>query len=85
MRTHRAVNEGAQYEPHELISLSSDLPQLTKLRAELSQVTLKQQPGGQHVVNKAPDGMPSPNLADCAMMLFAPRPRRRRGFLTRQR
>jgi hypothetical protein len=85
MRTHRAVTEGAQYEPHELISLSSDLPDLTKLRAELSQVTARPTESGQQVVNKAPDGMASPNLADCAMMLFAPRPRRRRGFMTRQR
>lgn len=83
MRTHRAVREGARFSPDDMISLSSDLPELTKLVAELSQVTGKPNDAGRYVVNKTPDGMPSPNHADAVMMLLAPRPRRRRGFLTR--
>lgn len=83
MRTHRAVTEGAKFPADDLISLSSDLPELAKLRAELSQVTAAPNAAGRFVVDKSPDGVPSPNLADGVMMLFAPRPRKRRGFLTR--
>ena len=43
-----------------------------KLLTELSQPTYKQNDVGKIVINKKPDGMPSPNLADAVMMRFAP-------------
>lgn len=83
LRTHRAVQEGAQFDPDEMISLSSDLAELTALRAELSRPTWDTNGAGKVIVDKAPDGVPSPNLADAVMMCYAPKPRRRGGFLTR--
>lgn len=69
--THRAIHEpGYQYNPTMIISLSSKLPGLTKLCAELSQPTWGPNNVGQMVVDKAPDGTRSPNLADAVMILM---------------
>lgn len=69
--THEAVTEGKEFSVDELICLSPSLPHLEKLTAELSQPTYKKSARGKVIVNKAPDGTKSPNLADMAMMLFA--------------
>lgn len=69
--THEAVTEGKEFSVDELICLSPSLPHLEKLTAELSQPTYKKSARGKIIVNKAPDGTKSPNLADMAMMLFA--------------
>lgn len=69
--THEAVTEGKEFSVDELICLSTSLPHLEKLTAELSQPTYKKSARGKIIVNKAPDGTKSPNLADMAMMLFA--------------
>lgn len=69
--THEAVTEGKEFSVDELICLSPNLPHLEKLTAELSQPTYKKSARGKVIVNKAPDGTKSPNLADMAMMLFA--------------
>lgn len=69
--THEAVTEGKEFSVDELICLSPSLPHLEKLTAELSQPTYKKSARGKVIVNKAPDGAKSPNLADMAMMLFA--------------
>lgn len=88
LRTHRAVmavSRGAAFdlsEADELISLSSSLPHLSELRVELSRPTWTTSKTGLMTVDKAPDGVPSPNLADAVMMLFAPRPSTRRGFFS---
>ena len=75
--TFRARNEpGYQYDPTEIISLSSSLPLLTKLVGELSQPTWEKNTIGKMVVNKQPDDMRSPNLAD-AVMMVAGAPQRR--------
>lgn len=70
--TYRAITKGTPYNPDDIISLSSQLPNLTKLQAELSQPTYKLQMG-KILVNKQPDGARSPNLADSVMILFAAR------------
>lgn len=69
--THRAIHEpGYKYDPTMLISLSSKLPGLNKLCAELSQPTWGPNNVGKMVVDKAPDGTRSPNLADAVMILM---------------
>lgn len=72
--TFRAVVEGlTDYDPDEIISISPKLENLTKLIMELSQPTYTQSTIGRMVIDKKPDGVPSPNLADSVMMLYAPK------------
>lgn len=71
-KTYRAVNEGAVFEEHELISLSSTLPLLSKIKTELSQPTYAINTSGKVVINKQPEGTRSPNCADSIMILFNP-------------
>lgn len=80
-RTYRAVVEGEQFAPDDLISLSSDLPFLQRLVNELSQPTYDQNKAGKIIVDKKPDGSKSPNLADMVMMVYAPSAKRG-GFFT---
>lgn len=70
--THRAVAEGLEYDPDKIISISEDLPMLGKLIAELSQPTYSINGVGKVVIDKAPDGTKSPNLADSVMIVFEP-------------
>jgi phage terminase large subunit len=44
-----------------------------KLVAELTQVTYRQNEVGKLIIEKKPDGMKSPNLADTVMTHFAPK------------
>ena len=74
--TYRAVVEKLEYEKDELISLSSTLPDLTKLITELSQPTYSQNTVGKIIIDKTPAGGLSPNLADSVMMIFAPTKKR---------
>ena len=71
-RTHRWRTEGTRCHHDEVVSLDPRMPNLAKLTAELSQPTYGQNGVGKMLINKKPDGMPSPNLADGAMMRFAP-------------
>lgn len=75
-KTYRAIKEGAVYDPSELISLSSDLPHLDKLKAELSRPRVDYGDTGKVKVESKKDmqkrGIPSPNLADALVMCFAP-------------
>lgn len=73
-RTHRAVTEGILYDPDELISLPSDLPNLRQIEKELSQPTASRDPSMKLIVNKTPDGTRSPNLADSIVMAYHPVP-----------
>lgn len=74
----KAAREGKPIVPpviaahDDLISISSAMPLYRKLCSELSQATYEIDTLGKMVVNKAPDGVPSPNLADGTMMYFAP-------------
>lgn len=69
-KTYDAIMNGAYYPPEELISISSKCSQLEKVKTELAQPRKK--PGAaKMVVDKAPDDLPSPNLADSIMMVFS--------------
>lgn len=70
-KTHRWVVEGIDCHPDEIISISRRCPNHMKLVAELSQPTYKTNEVGKIVINKKPDGMPSPNRADATVIRFA--------------
>ncbi|TNF65415.1 TerL protein, partial [Streptococcus salivarius] len=73
LATYRAITTGELPDDMSLlISLSSKLPLLKRLMLELAQPTYIQDPTGKIVINKAPDGSKSPNLADAVMILFSP-------------
>jgi phage terminase large subunit len=72
-RTFRALNEpGFTWKASELISLSSDIPLIRKIQKELSQATFSTDPKMKLLIDKAPDGTMSPNLADSIVMAFWP-------------
>jgi hypothetical protein len=60
------------WEPDELISLPSNLPNLRKIEKELSQPTASQGARMKLIVDKTPEGTRSPNLADAIVMAFWP-------------
>lgn len=70
--THRAVTESRQVDPDDIISLDPDLDELPQLIQELSQPTYSINNVGKIVIDKAPDGAMSPNLADAVMIAYSP-------------
>lgn len=74
--TYRAVVEKLPYDPDLIISIPLNLPNRSKLEAELSQPTYSIDPSGKIIVDKAPDGMRSPNYADAVTIAYAPQERR---------
>lgn len=78
-QTFRAVRENIIVDPDEIISLSSSLPDLQKIKAELHQPIYRQSTTGKLLIEKTPDGMVSPNFADSIMILYSPS-LARRGF-----
>lgn len=77
-KTHRAVVDGAVFDPDELISISENLPadKRTRLVAQLSQPTYSINSVGKVVIDKQPDGTRSPNDADAVMIVFSPEERK---------
>lgn len=73
-KTHQMITEPYIYRHplDELISLPSDLPNLPKLKRELSQPTMKYDGAMRILVDKKPDGAKSPNLGDSIMMNYFP-------------
>lgn len=71
-KTYRAVKEGMDFDPDEIISISGKMKKKDKLVIELSQPTYAVNGVGKIVVDKKPDGTKSPNLADSAMIAYAP-------------
>jgi phage terminase large subunit len=71
-QTHRAINERLPVGFDDIISIDPDLPELLQLTMELSQPTYKLNNAGKIIVEKAPDGTRSPNLADAVMIAFNP-------------
>lgn len=78
-RTYRAV--GLQedgliwrdtYDPDELISIPSSLPNLDQIKVELSQATYSQSGQLKLLIDKKPDNAKSPNYADAIVMCYWP-------------
>lgn len=69
-RTYQAVEEGLEVQPDELISLSAGLALRSRLMIELTQPTYAITVTGKLQIDKTPDGMSSPNLADALMIRF---------------
>jgi phage terminase large subunit len=71
-KTFKAVTEGIIYPVDDLISLDSSMNLLHQLMKELAQSTSSPGSSLKTVVNKKPDGMKSPNLADAGIQMFFP-------------
>ena len=75
-KTWRAIEHGEQYPVDELISLSSSIPKLDYLKAELSRPFVDYDQNGRVKVESKKDmakrGIKSPNMADSLIMAFAP-------------
>jgi len=69
--THAAVMGEAGWDADNLISIRPGLPLLTKLTGELSQPTFSLTNAGKIIIDKAPDGTRSPNLADVVMIAYS--------------
>lgn len=76
-RTWRAVVNGEVFDPDELISIDSKLPELRELQKELSQPTMTKSSRLRQMVEKQPEGTKSPNRGDAVMQLFWPTRQRR--------
>jgi phage terminase large subunit len=70
--TYRAIVEKMPYLPEDLISIDPNCGELLPLLLELSQPTYSLNSIGKILVDKAPDGTRSPNLADAVMIAFQP-------------
>jgi phage terminase large subunit len=70
--TYRAVVEQMPYNPDDIISIDPALKELALLTMELSQPTYTINSVGKIVIDKAPDGTMSPNLADAVMICYQP-------------
>lgn len=68
--TFRAI-EGGEFDADSIISIPSKMACLQKVITELSQPTYDINLAGKVVINKAPEGAKSPNLADAIMIRFA--------------
>jgi phage terminase large subunit len=67
------ASKGEPYDASLIICIDPELPELSRLTSELSQPVWKWQPSGKRIVDKTPDEVLSPNLADAVMMVYAPR------------
>lgn len=66
------ASQGREYDAEMMISLPAGLANLAQLQDELSQPQQKQSGTGKVMVDKAPDGGRSPNLADAVCIAFMP-------------
>lgn len=64
------VVNGTPCDPSDILSISPDLPELTKTCGELSQPVWTWSKSGKMVIDKTPDDVASPNNGDTVMMLF---------------
>jgi hypothetical protein len=70
-KIHRKFRSGRHSRTaHELISIDPNLEELLPLTMELSQPTHSINTVGEIVIDKAPDGSRSPNLADAIMICY---------------
>lgn len=71
-KTYRWIVEGIRCDPSEIVSIAkAKVPLWSKAVTELSQATFKINEVGKIVINKTPQGMKSPNLADAIVQRFA--------------
>lgn len=70
-QTYRAVVLKMPFDPDEIISIPSSLPEYRNLIVELSQPQYRQNDVGKIIIVKTPEGTRSPNKADAVMMAFA--------------
>lgn len=61
------------FDASKIIVIRGDQPERTRLCMELSQPVRTWSKTGKMMIDKQPDGVASPNLADAVMMAFAPR------------
>jgi len=73
LKTYRAVTEKSDFNPDDLISISSEIKEINQLTVELSQPTFSTNSSGKVLIDKSPEGSKSPNLADSLMMCFVPK------------
>lgn len=73
-KTWKARTEGAVYPVEELISLDSRMALIEQLKKELAQPTRGQSGNLKTMIEKAPEGTRSPNLADSGIMMLFPIP-----------
>ena len=59
--------------PDDLICIASDFAERARLAVQLSQPTYSLNNAGKILIDKAPDNVSSPDLADAVTMCFAPR------------
>jgi len=71
-KTFKARTEGAVYPVDELISIDGNMPLLEQLKKELAQPTVGHSSRLKLLIEKKPDGMRSPNLADSGVLAFFP-------------
>ena len=64
---------GEAFDADKIISISANLPWLSELQAELTQVTYSRNNAGKVAINKKPNNARSPNLADALVMAFRPK------------
>ena len=66
------ASRGEPFDREAFISINPKIPELSRLIAELSQATVTQTASGKLQIDKVGDGERSPNLADAAVICFAP-------------
>ena len=71
-KTFKARTEGAVYPVEDLISIDSTMPLLEQLKKELAQPTTGHSSRLKLLIEKKPNGMKSPNLADSGVQAFFP-------------
>ena len=78
--TYFAITEKRPVDPEDIISISSNLKNLSSLLVELSQPTCRESSTGKILIDKIPQGARSPNLADAVMISFAAVPKKKRSI-----
>lgn len=69
--TYQAVVNGIDIDENKIISLSSNIKELNQLKLELEQPMYKANLAGKVIIDKKPDGIKSPNLADSVMIAYS--------------
>jgi hypothetical protein len=71
-QTYRAVIEGMTVDPDSILSIDSHIPELNELLIEAARPQFYQNSAGRILIDKAPNGMRSPNRFDALVIAFAP-------------